>query len=126
MDRTGSIQPRILLADAHPRGAGSFPRVLGRFVREQKTLTLEAAIHKMTALPVAQLGLADRGHIAKGMKADLVLFDPKTVIDRATLDDPLAPPDGIRGVMVNGEWVVQDNQVTKARPGKVLRRTRKR
>jgi N-acyl-D-amino-acid deacylase len=120
--------PRIMfstdgeLEGRHPRGAGAFPRVLGRYVREQKVLSLEAAIRKMTSLPAAQLGLTDRGRIAKGMKADLVLFDPKTVIDRATIEQPLAPPDGIIAVMVNGQWAVKDEQPTSARAGRVLRR----
>jgi N-acyl-D-amino-acid deacylase len=79
------------------------------------------AIHKATALAAAQLDLADRGKIAKGMKADLVLFDPAAIIDRATVDDPLAPPVGIDDVMVNGVFVVKDGQPTKARSGRALR-----
>jgi N-acyl-D-amino-acid deacylase len=120
--------PRIMfstdgeLEGSHPRGAGAFPRVLGRYVREQKVLPLEEAIRKMTSLPAAQLGLSDRGRIAKGMKADLVLFDPQTVIDRSTIEQPLAPPDGIIAVMVNGQWAVNDGQPTSARSGRVLRR----
>ena len=122
-------QPRIMfctdgeLDGKHPRGAGSFPRVLGHYVREQKVLPLEAAIHKMTALPAQQLGLTDRGTIAKGMKADLVIFDPATVIDRSTVARPLEPPAGIPYVMVNGVFVVKDSQPTSARPGKPLRHT---
>jgi N-acyl-D-amino-acid deacylase len=120
-------QPRIMfctdgeLEGKHPRGAGAFPRVLGRYVREQKVLSLAAAIHKMTALPAQQLGLTDRGRIAKGMKADLVIFDPATVIDRSTVEKPLDPPAGIPYVMVNGVFVVNDGQPTTARPGKPLR-----
>jgi N-acyl-D-amino-acid deacylase len=119
--------PRIMfctdgeLDGKHPRGAGSFPRIMGRYVREQKALSLEMAIHKATALAAAQLDLADRGKIAKGMKADLVLFDPAAIIDRATVDDPLAPPVGIDDVMVNGVFVVKDGQPTKARSGRALR-----
>jgi N-acyl-D-aspartate/D-glutamate deacylase len=86
-------------------------------------LPLEKAIRKMTSLPAAQLKLADRGRIAKGFKADLVLFDPKTVADRSTIEQPLAPPVGIDGVVVNGQWVVKDGFPTKARPGRVLRHT---
>jgi len=121
--------PRIMfstdgeLDGRHPRGAGAFPRVLGRYVREQKVLPLETAIRKMTSLPAAQLGLMDRGRIAKGMKADIVVFDPRTVIDRSTIEQPLAPPSGIVGVMVNGEWAVKDGQPTTAHAGRVLRRT---
>jgi N-acyl-D-amino-acid deacylase len=120
-------QPQIMfctdgeLQGKHPRGAGSFPRVLGRYVREQKVLALEAAIHKMTALPAQQLGLKDRGTLANGMKADLVIFDPATVIDGSTVEKPLEPPKGIPYVMVNGFFVVKDGQPTNARPGKPLR-----
>jgi len=109
------------LHGAHPRGAGSFPRILGHYVREEKLLPLALAIHKMTGLPAAQLGLADRGRIAPGYVADLVVFDPVTVIDRATVENPLAPPLGIPAVMVSGEWVVRDGAVTGKRPGRVLR-----
>lgn len=111
------------LEGKHPRGAGSFPRVLGHYVREQKVLPLEAAIHKMTALPAQQLGVTDRGTLANGMKADLVIFDPATVIDGSTVENPLAPPKGIAYVMVNGVLVVKDGQPTNARPGKPLRHT---
>jgi N-acyl-D-amino-acid deacylase len=109
------------LHGAHPRGAGSFPRILGHYVREEKLLPLALAIHKMTGLPAAQLRLADRGRIAPGYVADLVVFDPDTVIDRSTVDNPLAPPLGIPAVMVGGEWVVRDGDVTGKRPGRILR-----
>ena len=109
------------LHGAHPRGAGTFPRILGRYVRELKLLSLEAAIHKMTGLPAQQLGLRDRGRVAKGFVADLVLFDPGVVIDRATIEQPEAPPLGIPGVMVAGEWVIDDGRVTGRHPGRVLK-----
>ena len=112
-----------MLHDEHPRAAGAFPRVLGRYVREQRLLTLEAAIHKMTGLPARRLGLDDRGRIEAGYVADLVLFDPATVIDRATVDAPQAPPSGIPHVMIAGEWVVRDGVVTGAHPGRALRRS---
>jgi N-acyl-D-amino-acid deacylase len=120
-------QPQIMfctdgdLHGAHPRGAGSYPRILGHYVREEKLLPLALAIHKMTGLPAAQLGLADRGRIAPGYVADLVVFDPFTVIDRSTVENPLEPPLGIPAVMVSGEWVVRDGAVTGKRPGRVLR-----
>ena len=105
----------------HPRGAGSFPRILGKYVRDEKLLPLELAIHKMTLMPASRLGITDRGQIAPGKIADLVLFDPATIRDGATVSDPWAPPKGIAAVMVDGEWVVKDNVVTAARPGKALR-----
>jgi N-acyl-D-amino-acid deacylase len=119
--------PRIMyctdgeLHGKHPRGAGSFPRILGKYVRDEKLLPLELAIHKMTLKPASRLGLTDRGQIAPAKIADLVLFDPATVIDGATVNDPWAPPKGIAAVMVSGQWVVKDNVVTAARPGKALR-----
>lgn len=105
----------------HPRGAGSFPRFLGRYVREAKLLSLGEGVRRMTSLPASVLGLRDRGRVAPGMKADLVVFDPETVIDRSTVQDPQAPPAGIPYVAVNGELVVDDGRVTAARPGRVLR-----
>ncbi len=120
-------QPQIMfcsdgdLHGAHPRGAGSFPRILGRYVREQKVLPLEMAIHKMTALAAHQLGLKDRGRIAQGYVADLVLFDPAVVIDQSTIAAPEAPPLGIPLVMVSGEWVIDEGRPTGNHPGHVLR-----
>ena len=106
----------------HPRGAGTFPRVLGQFVREKHWLTLEQAIHKMTAMPAARLGLKDRGIVRKGMKADLVVFDPGKIIDRATMTEPFTEPVGVMHVFVNGQAVVSEGKVTGTRPGAVLRR----
>jgi N-acyl-D-amino-acid deacylase len=82
---------------------------------------LQLAIHKMTGLAAQQLGLKDRGHIGAGYIADLVLFDPAVVIDQATIEHPDAPPLGIPGVMVSGEWVVDDGKVTGNHPGRVLK-----
>jgi len=104
----------------HPRGAGSYPRVLGRFVRERKWLTLEDAVRKMTSMPAARLSLEDRGTIRAGAWADMVLFDPDTVIDRSTFDDPFTLATGIRKVWVNGELVWEEPRVTPARPGRVI------
>jgi N-acyl-D-aspartate/D-glutamate deacylase len=109
------------LHGAHPRGAGSYPKILGHYVRDEKLLPLALAIHKMTGLPAAQLRMENRGRIAVGYVADLVLFDPATVIDRSTVENPVAPPLGIPAVMVSGEWVIRDGAVTGKRPGRVLR-----
>lgn len=106
----------------HPRGAGSFPRVLGRFVRERQWLTLEEAIRKMTSLPAARLALEDRGVVRPGAWADLVLFDPATVIDRSTFSDPFTLATGIRTVWVNGAVVWDEPRTTGARPGRVIAR----
>jgi N-acyl-D-aspartate/D-glutamate deacylase len=111
------------LHGTHPRGAGAFPRILGRYVRDEKVLPLAAAVHKMSGLPATRLGLKDRGRIAPGYVADLVVFDPAKVIDGSTVQNPEAPPLGIPDVMVAGQWVVRDGKPTGARPGRVLRRT---
>jgi N-acyl-D-amino-acid deacylase len=105
----------------HPRGAGTFPRVLGRFVREQHWLSLTEAVRKMTSLPAWRLGLKDRGLIKPGYKADLVLFDPAQVIDRSTFPQPQLISSGIRNVFVNGVGVWSDGKVTGERPGRALR-----
>jgi N-acyl-D-amino-acid deacylase len=106
----------------HPRGFGTFPRVLGRYVREQKVLTWENAIRKMTALPAATIGMVDRGVIAVGMAADIVVFDSATVIDHATYENPTAPSEGIKHVLVNGQFALRDGQATGVRAGRALRR----
>jgi N-acyl-D-amino-acid deacylase len=108
------------IANDHPRGAGTYPRVLGRFVRERKLFPLEEAIRKMTSLPAKRVGLSDRGRIAPGMKADLVLFDPATVIDRSTFEEPRRLSEGIVWVAVNGQPVWENGKTTAARPGRVL------
>lgn len=106
----------------HPRTFGTYPRILGRYVRERRTLTLGGAIRKMTSLPARKLGILDRGLLRPGMWADIVIFDPATVIDRATYDDPIQYPKGIGHVLVNGEAIVEDGKHTGARPAKVLKR----
>ena len=110
------------IVNLHPRSAGSFPRVLGRYVREQNLMPLEEAVHKMTGLTAAHMGFTDRGLIRQGAVADLVLFDPATVVDHAT---PLAPSElseGITSVWVSGELVFADGAATDNRPGRVIRR----
>ena len=106
----------------HPRGFGAFPRVLGRYVRDQKTTTLPDAVRRMTSLSAANVGVKQRGLIAQGHYADLVLFDPNTVIDRATTTDPRALSEGIHTVWVNGDVVFQNGKTTGKYPGKVLKR----
>lgn len=110
------------LRGAHPRGFGAYPRVLGRYVREEGRLGLEEAIHKMTALAAAHMGLSGRGVLAAGAPADLVLFDPATVIDRATTAEPHLTAEGIERVWVAGTVVYEYGAVTGALPGRVLRR----
>jgi N-acyl-D-amino-acid deacylase len=108
---------------AHPRFYGTFPRVLGRYVREQQALTWEEAVRKMTGLPAATIGMVDRGLLAAGMAADVTVFDPATVIDHATFDEPMLPSDGIRFVLVNGRPALRDGQPTGERGGQALRRS---
>ena len=105
----------------HPRGLGSFPRVLGRYVRERKALSLEQAIHKMTAFPASRLHLRDRGRLAPQMAADVVVFDPATVADKATFDQPFQYPVGINAVVVNGAVALRDGQRGSAHTGKSLK-----
>ena len=107
----------------HPRAWGSFPRVLGRYVREQHVLSWEDAIRKMTALPANTIGLIDRGFIAPGMAADITVFDPNTVIDRATYEDPAQLSEGIRDVIVNGTVALRNGTPTGERGGRVLARS---
>jgi N-acyl-D-amino-acid deacylase len=107
----------------HPRLYGTFPRILGYYAREQKTISLEEAVRKMTLAPATRVGLRQRGRLAVGYFADLALFDPKTVRDVATFEDPLRYPDGIPWVFVNGKAVKAANEPTHALPGSVLRRT---
>jgi N-acyl-D-aspartate/D-glutamate deacylase len=106
---------------SHPRAWGSAARILGKYVREEKLLPLEEAIRKMTSLPASRMGLSERGLLRPGMAADLVAFDPETVRDRATFEDPLHYSEGIPYVAVNGELVVDGGKITAARPGRALK-----
>jgi N-acyl-D-amino-acid deacylase len=110
------------LGDRHPRGIGSFPRVLRVYVREQHLLTLEQAIHTMTQSAADHMGIADRGVIRPGARADLVLFDPATIADRATSETPGAQSVGISRVWVNGALVFKDGQPTGVRSGQAVLR----
>ncbi len=124
--RTFYQQPWVMvasdggIANNHPRGAGTFPRVLGLYVREKQWITLPEAIRKMTSMPAARLGLKDRGVLKEGMKADLVLFDPATVIDHSTFEQPRALSTGIAKVWVNGGLVWTGSAAGTERPGRVL------
>ena len=114
----------LLIGDRpHPRAWGTFPRILAVYVRQLGILTLEEAVRKMTALPARRLGLRDRGVLRPGMAADLVIFDPDTVRDTATYEDPKRHPEGMPWVIVNGQVVKDDGQPTGALPGRALRRT---
>ncbi len=110
-------------AQPHPRSYGTYPRILGRYVRDQGVISLSESIRKMTQLPASVLGLTDRGEIKKGFWADLVIFDPKTIIDRATWENPHQYPAGISYVLVNGKVAVDHGRTTKSLAGKVLKHT---
>jgi N-acyl-D-amino-acid deacylase len=114
----GVIEPGVGMP--HPRGYGTNARVLGRYVRERKTVRLEDAVRKMTSLPAQRFGLVERGLVRPGMWADLAVFDEATVADRATFAAPHAPAQGFRYVLVNGEVVVEEGRHLGARPGQVL------
>ena len=112
----------FLKASAHPRAYGNFARLLGRYVREEKLITLEEAVRRLTSLPARNLGLsADRGTLAAGAMADVVVFDPSTVADRATYEKPHQYADGVRHVLVNGVPVLRDGAHTGALPGRVVK-----
>jgi N-acyl-D-amino-acid deacylase len=106
----------------HPRLWGTFPRVLGRYCREEGLFSLPQAIHKMTSLPAQRFGLADRGRICEGHAADLVLFDPEAILDMATYDDPIQPAQGIFSVWVNGILSYTAQGPTGRRTGRYLAR----
>jgi N-acyl-D-amino-acid deacylase len=113
----------LMSGNPHPRAYGAFPRVLGRYVRERKVLSLSEAVRKMTSKPASVFGLKDRGRIFPGLKADLVLFDPETIIDVGTFENPRRHPIGIQGVWVNGRPAIRDGEfVEGALHGRVLKR----
>ena len=122
--------PRVMVSSdgeidgRHPRGAGTYPRFLARYVRDAKVVSLEEGVRKMTSLPGSVLGLTDRGRVKPGMKADLVVFDPETVADRSTIEAPAAPPVGIAYVVVNGQLALDAGVIMPARAGRVLRKAK--
>ena len=105
----------------HPRAFGTYPRVLGRYVRERRILTLEEAIRKMTSFPAARLGLVDRGLLKAGLAADITVFDAATITDKATFADPHHYSEGVRFVVVNGQVTVANGVHTGIRAGRVLK-----
>jgi N-acyl-D-amino-acid deacylase len=116
-----AIDGPLSKSKSHPRGWGSYPRILGHYVRDLGLMPLEFAIHKMTGLPAANVGLKQRGLIREGYFADITIFDPKTVIDRATFEEPNQYPVGINFVIVNGQIEVDEGKRTPALAGRVLR-----
>ena len=106
----------------HPRGYGSFPRLLGKYVREEKLLSLEDAVRKITSMPASKIGIRDRGLLREGFFADVVVFDAATITDKATFTNPHQYPEGIEHVVVNGRIVVTRNTLHGVRPGTILRR----
>ena len=109
---------------SHPRNYGTFPRVLGRYVREKGMLSLSEAVRKMTTFPAEKLGLGSRGVLRKGKVADIVVFDPATVLDRATFEDGHQYPEGIEYVLVSGNVAVDRGDTTSGKHGRVLWRER--
>jgi N-acyl-D-amino-acid deacylase len=112
---------KVLEQGAHPRTYGNFARLLGHYVRDEKVISLEEAIHKLTSLPATNLKIADRGLLLAGYKADVVVFDPATISDHATFADPHQLSTGVVHVFVNGAQVLKDGEHTGALPGRVVR-----
>jgi N-acyl-D-amino-acid deacylase len=110
----------FLKSSTHPRSYGNFVRLLGKYVREEKVIPLEEAVRRLTSLPAGNLGLQGRGLLKTGMFADVVVFDPATVGDRATFEKPHQYAVGVRHVFVNGVQVLKDGEHTGARPGRAL------
>ena len=125
-----ATHPRMMIASdgifniphPHPRGFGCFARILGHFVRERKLLTMEEAIYKMSGFPARRFNIPDRGELATGKAADLVVFDPDTVAAKSTFENPTRPPTGISHVVVNGQSVIANGEPTGVFPGQVLRK----
>ena len=117
----GSVYAPDSGGSPHPRSFGTFPRVLGHYVRDEKIMPLEMAIHKMTGLPAEKIQLEDRGVLRPGAFADLVAFDPSTIRDEATFTEPRQAPTGISTVVVNGVVTVQDGAITGSLAGRPVR-----
>ena len=119
-----AIEGPLRRGHPHPRNFGTFPRILGRYVRDRKLLTLEDAIRKMTSLNAAKVNLTQRGMLKEGYYADVTIFNPETIIDQATFRSPFQYPRGIETVIVNGTIVIHAGKHTEAKPGRVLRKHR--
>jgi dihydroorotase/N-acyl-D-amino-acid deacylase len=117
----GGVDPDSARSLTHPRSYGTFPRIMGRYVRDERLLTLEEAVRKSTSAAATRLMIQDRGVVREGFFADLVVFDPATIADRATFEVPHQLSTGVRHVLVNGAFVVRDGRHTGAKPGRVLR-----
>jgi dihydroorotase/N-acyl-D-amino-acid deacylase len=115
------VEPGI--GHPHPRWYGTFPRVLGRYVREKNTISLSKAIYKMTKLPATTLGISDRGQLIEGMKADITIFNPTTIADMATFEDPHQYSIGINYVIINGKLSIDNGVFTNLKAGKILKKT---
>ena len=115
-------EPPLGAGRPHPRNFGTFAAVLGNLARDEGLFPVAEAIRKMTSAPCQRLGITDRGTLAPGMKADIVLFDPAQVLDRTTYEAPIAYPAGIQMVLVNGKAVIEDGEHTGARSGRALRK----
>jgi N-acyl-D-aspartate/D-glutamate deacylase len=121
-DSQGTAPTGLLgLEHPHPRAYGTFPRILRKYVREEHLLTLEDAIRKFTSLPAGRMRLSDRGVLKQGMWADVVVFNPDTITDRATFENPNQLSVGMDYVLINGTPVIEQGRATGARPGKILR-----
>lgn len=114
----------FLKSSAHPRAYGNFARVYARYVRDEKLLTVEEAVRRMTSLPASNLGIARRGMLREGYFADVAVFDPQTIQDHATFGRPMQYATGVSEVWVNGVEVIRDGEHTGAKPGRVVRRER--
>jgi len=110
----------FLKSSTHPRAYGNFARLLGKYVRDEKVISLQEAVRRLTGLPATNLGLDHRGFLKPGMFADVVVFDPATIADRATFENPHQYSVGVKHVFVNGAQVLKDGEHTGAKPGKAL------
>jgi dihydroorotase/N-acyl-D-amino-acid deacylase len=113
--------PESTKVSVHPRSYGTYPKILGRYVRDEKLLTLEDAVRKMTGAVADRLSIRDRGEIKQNLLADIMIFDPTTIIDKATYEQPHQLSVGMKYVFVNGTAVVSDGKVTGAKPGRIVR-----